>query len=326
MRIALISTVKNEEGTILQHLAYHRFLGVTDFFIFLDHSSDGTKDKIAELPSLTLNENLTYEDLLPFNQDKPELDLALIQRFYATHLGMRQILNANMALAMCRQAGIDWLLQLDQDELICLHKTRVEEGALERFLSSLDEDVGAVSFQNLELVPNRIEAEYAFEGRLFKNHAVDASNPDWPKSRIYNPFTKGMTPAGWFWGHSSGKLALRPNRNAYFISSHQCQTDGKIIKAQFLLHYNISTFKQFLNKYRNFAHYPNRPRARPLRMLLINVVNKGGFSDEFLLDYFREHILYTEEDIELIRRLDERAVVEITAVSDFFSQRFANGL
>jgi hypothetical protein len=321
VRIALISTVKNEEETILQHLEYHRFLGVTDFYIFLDHSSDGTKDKIATLPSITIYENLAYEDLLPFNRDKPELDLEQIQGFFATHLGMRQIFNANLALAMCRQAGIDWLIQLDQDELVCLDKTRVEESALEVFLSSLEEDVGAVSFRNVEVVPTKVETTSVFEGRLFKNQDADASDPGWPKSQIYNPFTKSRAQAGWFWGHSSGKLALRPGRNAYFISSHQCHTSGRIINAEYLLHYNIANFKQFLNKYRNFAHYPKRPRARPLRMLLIEVVNRGGFSDGFLLDYFREHILYTKEDIERIHRLDEHAILEITAVSDFFSQR-----
>ena len=42
---------------------------------------------------------------------------------------------------------------------------------------------------------------------------------------------------------------------------------------------------------------------------------------EFLLEYFREHILYSEEDIERIQNLDAYALLEITAVSDFFSKR-----
>ena len=321
MRIACVHTVKNEEDVILHNIEYHSHIGVTDFYLFLDDSSDNTKDKIRTVPHICYFEDLTYQDLLPFVEDKPELDLELIEDYFSTHLGLRQVCNANMVLEICRNEGIDWLVHLDPDELICIDETRVEEDSLKLFLSSLDGSVDAVSFVNLEVMPTKTDVDFVFEDHLFKNNSAIRIQSGWPKSKLFNPFTNSYMPAGWFWGHSSGKLAVRPRSSSYFTSSHQCYVEGDRISSRFLLHYNIYSLNQFLNKYRNFANYPNRRRARPLRLLLRDVVNSDRFSERYIAEYYEKHIKYSESDIELIRKMDSGAIREIRSVSDFFAQR-----
>ena len=82
MRIALVSTVKNEANRIVQRLAYDQHLGVTDFFIFLEGSSDGSRGRIQDLPGLTIFEGLTYQDLLSYGQGKPGLGLTAVEPLF----------------------------------------------------------------------------------------------------------------------------------------------------------------------------------------------------------------------------------------------------
>src|SRR4051794_16982569 len=102
MRIGCIYTAKNEEQLILQNIQYHRFLGVTDFFVFLDHSTDRTRELVQGVPNLRIFENRSYADLLPYLEGRPALDLELVGKRFAEHNGVRQICHANMALELCR--------------------------------------------------------------------------------------------------------------------------------------------------------------------------------------------------------------------------------
>ncbi len=321
LRIACVYMVRNEEAMLPHNITYHKFIGVTDFFVFLDHSTDGTKSKIQTVHNLRYFEDLPYQELLRYNLNKPNLDLELMRQHFSTHSSLRQVLNVNMALEMCKIEGIDWLILLDPDELVCIDEEKIEKDSLKGFLADLDKSVGAVRFRNIEVVPTRMEVGHIFEGHLFKSYRVNGEVRGLPKSQLFDPFTNTMAPAGWFWGHSSGKLAVRPCRDSYFISSHQCYTYGETVSKDYLLHYNIYSYRQFLNKYRNFSDYPNRRNARPLRLLLRDLVNSGSFSDGFLVDYYKKNVMYSEEDIELIRSLMEDAFHEIYSVSDFFSDR-----
>ena len=83
-----------------------------------------------------------------------------MEPFFATHLGMRQILYTNRALALCGAEGIDWMLFLDQDEVLCLDPRRAAQDSLQVFLGGLNPAVGAVHFHNLELLPTSL-AGYA---------------------------------------------------------------------------------------------------------------------------------------------------------------------
>jgi hypothetical protein len=324
MRIGLTTTVKNEEHVIQQHIRYHTYIGVTDFIIFLDYSTDGTKDKIKNLCNPYVFENLTYQDLLQYIKHKPHLNLQLIENNFTTHFGIRQTCHSHVTSEICNHEGIQWLIHVDPDELVYIDQGGIRKNGLQRFLSGLDNSVKAVSFTNLEVVPTRIKVDFAFQDYLFKNHVIDGARKGLPKSLVFNPFTNSMTTSGWFWGHSSGKLATRVGFDSYLTSSHQCVTDGKIVSKDYLLHYNIYSYRQFLSKYRNFGNYPQkrshgRP-VRPLRVLLTDIVNSERFSDDYLLDYYKKYVMYSERDIDVIKKMFRNALLEIDAIADFCSE------
>ena len=144
MRIGCIFTIKNEEGLIKHNMLYHRHIGVTDFFAFLDHSTDNTKNILSSMPDTRVFENMSYDELLPYSIDKQELNHDLIKEKFFAHNGIRQILHANMALDICRKEGIDFLIHIDPDELICIDPEIVLKNCLKSYLKDLPDNVGAV--------------------------------------------------------------------------------------------------------------------------------------------------------------------------------------
>jgi hypothetical protein len=323
LRIGCVFTLKNEEDLIAPNIRYHRFLGVTDFFAFLDYSTDRTKSILQATPNVRIFENLSYADMLPYSLNKPKLDLDLIREKFEAHNGVRQIFHANMALELCRREKIDWLISIDPDELICLDTNHVGKDSLKDYLLSMGKSVGALIFRNIEVVPTRVEAAYPFEDRLFKNAELGGDSSGLPKTEVFDPYTGVCVPAGWYWGHTSGKLVVRVLSDSYFAHlTHLFQTEGDIKTADLLLHYNIFSYKQFVAKYCNFKDFPKftslgRP-VRPLRALFVKLANDSHLPKEYLMDYYKKYILYTAEEIETIRRKYDSAFVEISSISKFF--------
>lgn len=327
MRIGCIFTARNEEPLIGANIAYHRHIGVTDFFLFLDHSTDRTRAIAERVPGMRIYENIGLEELLPYSAARPGLDLGLIHRKFAEHNGVRQVLHANMALEMCRVEKIDWLLHIDPDELVCVNPRRVESHGLAEFLGALDPGVGALIFENLELMTMAFDPVCPFEGRLFKSQAVtEEAARGLPKTEALDPVTGARVPAGWFWGHTSGKLAARVLPRSHFTHFvHRFHTEDAIRTVPWLLHYNIASYPHFVSKYHNFCNFPaftslGRP-VRPLRTLLVSVVNEYGLPDAALAEFYRREIAYTPQEIETVRNRLQDGVIRLDSVAEWFQER-----
>jgi len=327
MRIGCIFTLKNEAELIAYNMLYHRHIGVTDFFVFLDNSTDDTKSTISSMPDTKVFENMSYDELLPYSLDKPELDHDLIREKFSAHNGVRQILHSNMALDICRKEGIDFLIHIDPDELICLNPDVVQEGSLKSYLENLPDSAGAVIFENIESVPMEIVSAFPFRDVLFKNTLPgNESFNNLPKTAVLDPYTGKVVQTGWFWGHTSGKLAVRVTPEAYFSHFvHSFHTNGQIIKEKYLLHYNILNFHHFLVKYKNFKDFPQFTsfghKVRPLRTLFVRLVNDTQETGEELMEYYKNHIKYTNQDIQIIEKELTSPFIEINAVSSFFREK-----
>jgi hypothetical protein len=324
MRTGCIFTLKNEEELIAYNMLYHRYIGVTDFFVFLDNSTDNTKNILSSMPDTRVFENLSYDELLPYSLGKPELDHDLIKEKFSAHNGVRQILHANMALDICRKEGIDFLIHIDPDELICLNLDVVKKGSLKNYLENLPDSAGAVIFENIESVPVEIAPAFPFGDILFKNTlSGDESFNHLPKTAVPDPYTGEMVQTGWFWGHTSGKLAVRVTPESYFSHFvHSFHSNGKIIKEKYLLHYNILNFRHFLVKYKNFKDFPQFTsfghKVRPLRTLFVRLANDPQKTGEELIEYYKNHIMYNNLDIQIIKKELTAPFLEINAVSSFF--------
>lgn len=100
-RVLIVTTMKNEGPFILEWLAYHRAIGVTDFLIYTNDCTDGTDaflDLLAEKGLLDHREN-------PFRKMDMKPQHAALQAASETQLA----------------ADANWVIGMDVDEFINIH-------------------------------------------------------------------------------------------------------------------------------------------------------------------------------------------------------------
>ncbi len=165
MRIAFVSTVKNEEDLIAANIGFHTYIGGTDFLLYMDGSSDSTEAIARATPGTRVR----HSSLPAHLRGDPRFANLVVK--FDTHHTARQILNCYEAIDWGRGHGVDWMVSLDPDELICLDKNILRKDMLAEFLSALPDHVDAVTFPSLEVVPTGIECVDPFlECRWFKTN------------------------------------------------------------------------------------------------------------------------------------------------------------
>lgn len=100
-RVLIVTTMKNEGPFILEWLAYHRAIGVTDFLVYTNDCSDGT-DRMFDL--LQAKGHLTHKEN-PYREtgEKPQ------------HAAYHDASETDLA------AAADWVICMDVDEFINIH-------------------------------------------------------------------------------------------------------------------------------------------------------------------------------------------------------------
>jgi hypothetical protein len=143
-RTAIVTTMKNEGPFILEWLAFHRAIGVTDFLVYTNDCTDGT-DTFLEL--------LQARGLVQ-HRDNP---------FRATGLKPQHAaLQAAEAEDVIRKAG--WTICMDVDEFVNI---KLGDGRLPTLYAAME---AAAPGANM----------IALTWRLFGNADVDAFDPDTP--------------------------------------------------------------------------------------------------------------------------------------------------
>ena len=115
-RVLVVTTMKNEGPFILEWLAYHRSIGVTDFLVYTNDCTDGTDTMFELLQSKGLVEHAEN----PFRESGLKPQHAALQASESTDL--------------VKQA--DWLICMDVDEYINIH---VGDGTLDALFRAVPE-------------------------------------------------------------------------------------------------------------------------------------------------------------------------------------------
>ncbi|PRQ21622.1 hypothetical protein RchiOBHm_Chr7g0241271 [Rosa chinensis] len=85
-------------------------------------------------------------------------------------LFVKQSLNMEMAIVMARDAGMDWIIHLDTDEL--LHPAGAKEYSLRQLLLDVPGNVDMVIFSNYESSVERDDIKEPFTEFLLKNRTI----------------------------------------------------------------------------------------------------------------------------------------------------------
>ena len=305
--LALCMTVKNEEKLLAQNLRYHRAAGVDAFYIFDDGSTDGTVASVRSMPDVTISSSVDPALFL----DHPDFS-RVVARAHEL-ITARQVLNSHTAFQHAKAAGHQWMISLDADELLYLEDGRGIEGSLTRFFNTVRPEIDTILFKPAELIPCRMEAKNPFAENSFF-HTIPRRNG----REIHDPYSDKPQSINSFIGHAMGKSAARIRDHILHKTVHTfTSSDGRELnrfEARWLLHYNIHSFGNFIQKYQRFHGHPETyltgAKIEIPRSLWIRMVNDSHFDRDFLLDYYQRWVASDATGEDGVRQFEE--------VSDFF--------
>ncbi|KAK8705355.1 hypothetical protein V6N13_048958 [Hibiscus sabdariffa] len=157
-KICIVSTTSAGLEQILPWVFYHKVIGVSDFFLFVEGKaasplvSKGVKviNRTKELDEQQAKSRIWNETWLSKFFYKP----------CNYELFVNQSLNMEVAIVMSRDAGMDWIIHLDTDELI--HPAGAREYSVRQLLADVPEDVDTVIFPNYESSVERDDIKEPF--------------------------------------------------------------------------------------------------------------------------------------------------------------------
>jgi len=272
---AIIYTVKNEWETLRYSIPYYITQGSSRIFLFLDGTTDNSREETLTLDNVETRECASLEELPCIPDWVKALDPA-------HHMDHRKRINVLIAAEKARNMGIKWICSIDPDEMVIPNEGQTSIGAM---LGAVPLSVDQVLVPNLELLPMMTDDDNFFASqKLFLNRQDNVANI-WratnfilrrlmsPRqcSKIENTFyrltNRGLFPPvlinpltgtkiyrSLFLGYNNHKSFIRSDiAQNYNFNIHKWQKINKqirSIKKGRLLHYDLPTFKYYQKKFR----------------------------------------------------------------------------
>ena len=302
MRVALVLTVKNEARVLRNNLRYHRAIGAHHIFVYFDGTTDEGKATIQDLDYVTVQDSVaaaTYQQY------------AFLDKFTsqaAEHHTARQCLNTYDAQQQCAKMGIDWLISIDADELVCPNIDM--QVSLPEFFGDIAKGVEVVYLQTKEVLQRKSSYGNVFaEETLFKSVPTYQSRLKNIYKQFYNPCTKEKQRFSYWYGQTMGKGAIRIGQGVIPHNVHRYKKeDGstpRTRKVGFVLHYHAYDAQDFIKKFTNFSKHPDTflsgNAVESLKLLLRDVVNKSGMSEAALERYFEAQLMFQESEVKQLQ-------------------------
>ncbi|MCI0637008.1 MAG: glycosyltransferase family 2 protein [Actinobacteria bacterium] len=252
MRIGLVTCVRDEAEVLLPFLSYHRALGVTRFYVYLDRSRDASHEIVR-----------AFDGGVAIPRDR---------RADEPHITCLQLACADDALARARVDGLDWLLHLDVDEFAWGESpgaTALARGDLLRMLSGVRGDTEAVLLRTLEVVPHADLDDRPF----WLLHDVQDGGA--LERDVYDPGQHTVRTLARWLGHDQGKSVARVAADLQAATPH-LWTRRQGVRLPAILpiayerrgchyHFVVRGARHWRQKYRKLADDPATwPRGGPV--------------------------------------------------------------
>ncbi len=235
-------------GMVLEtFVRYHQAIGFSDFVILFDDPADPDIERAKTLPGVIPVPvdhavRKAWQRQRHYDQCKDHVDQTV---------GARQLLNIEYGFNVALQAGIDWLLHIDIDELLYIKSGDILGHA--EALENSDKDIAV--YHNFEAVPDGFDVDnYFTEVNLFKKpvamlraQKIDRSE-SWPAGRRYFNF------------YNNGKSLTRVSPGIYPLGAHRWAHENRELnKVIFfnpcVLHFSVCGYRYFEQKYRHRGNF-----------------------------------------------------------------------
>ncbi|KAL5760352.1 hypothetical protein ACOSP7_018864 [Xanthoceras sorbifolium] len=291
---------------ILPWMFYHKVIGVTTFFLFVEGKA-ASPDVSKVLESIPGVKVIYRTKELEEQQAKSRIwnETWLSSFFYKPcnyELFVKQSLNMEMAIVMARDAGMDWILHLDTDELI--HPAGGREYSLRQLLLDVPGNVDMVIFPNYESSVERDDIKDPFsEVSMFKKNYDHL-----PKDTyfgMYKESTRGNP--NYFLTYGNGKSVarirdhLRPNGAHRWHNYMKTPNEIKLEEAA-VLHYTYAKFSDLTSRRDRCGCKPTKEDVKRCFMLEFDrsaFIIASTATEEEMLNWYREHIVWGDKDLKM---------------------------
>lgn len=215
----------------------------------------------------------------------------------STHAGPsgvmeRQVENINQAIILAKQAKMDWLIQIDDDELIYTTES------LNLVLDSIDPGFSKIILFNHEILHTNNNVKNCFlECKTFKtNPNLLVKPPSWARPT-------------YFLFYSQGKIAVNLDAFKHCDSVHDFDVSyGSIYKYApiTILHYPCASYETWFKKYQKLDTWsnfwyddPKLPIKLPFHVQSRDIVNQNN--PKVSKEFFDSILATPEEEKQLIR-------------------------
>ncbi|KAJ9685508.1 hypothetical protein PVL29_017521 [Vitis rotundifolia] len=296
---------------ILPWMFYHKVIGVSTFFLFVEGkaASPNVSKVLESIPGVKV---IFRTKELEEQQAKSRIwnETWLSSFFYKPcnyELFVKQSLNMEMAIVMARNAGMDWILHLDTDEL--MHPAGATEYSLRQLLHDVPGNVDMVIFPNYESSIERDDIKEPFsEVSMFKKNYDHL-----PKDTyfgMYKESTRGNP--NYFLTYGNGKSAariqdhLRPNGAHRWHNYMKTPNEIKLEEAA-VLHYTYTKFSDLTSRRDRCGCKPTKEDVKRCFMLEFDraaFIIASTATEEEMLNWYREHIVWTDKalNMKLLRK------------------------
>ncbi|KAL6124964.1 hypothetical protein ACLB2K_077472 [Fragaria x ananassa] len=308
LRPKILITTSTSAGLdqILPWMFYHKVIGVSTFYLFVEGKAASPEvSKVLEsIPGVKV---IYRAKELEEQQARSRIwnETWLSSFFYKPcnyELFVKQSLNMEMAIVMARDAGMDWIIHLDTDEL--LHPAGAKEYSLRQLLQDVPGNVDMVIFPNYESSVERDDIKEPFtEVSMFKRNYDHV-----PKDTyfgMYKESTRGNP--NYFLTYGNGKSAariqehLRPNGAHRWHNYMKTPNEIKLEEAA-VLHYTYARFSDLTSRRDRCGCKPTKEDVKRCFMLEFDraaFIIASTATEEEMLKWYHEHIVWDDKDIKI---------------------------
>lgn len=253
--LALAMCIRNEENFLDANLTYHHALGVSRGYIFLDRCTDSSLEIVKKHAWAT-----------PVQWDRQSEE---------KYMSQYQLRCLTAAMEMAREDGCDWLMHVDADEFACgddrpellrlglrmLGLNKLEQarskGSLTSMLEKTDPKTQMIIMKPKDVIPYNLPTSDRFwDLHYFQLRGV-------LERSMLNPMTGKIKNFKNRIGNFHGKSIVRTSKAVKPISAHRWKStrNGEKFKTEikgFHYHFTVVNGRQWLEKYRKFAEYPDQ--------------------------------------------------------------------
>ncbi|RAL53842.1 hypothetical protein DM860_004313 [Cuscuta australis] len=305
-KICITTSTSGGLDQILPWMFYHKVIGVTTFFLFVEGKAASPEvSKVLEsIPGVKV---IYRTKELEEQQAKSRIwnETWLSSFFYKPcnyELFVKQSLNMEMAIVMAKDAGVEWIIHLDTDEL--LHPGGAREYSLRQLLLDVPSKVDMVIFPNYESSVERDDIKDPFtEVSMFKKNYDHL-----PKDTyfgMYKEATRGNP--NYFLTYGNGKSAariqehLRPNGAHRWHNYMKTPNEIKLEEAA-VLHYTYSKFSDLTSRRDRCGCKPTKEDVKRCFMLEFDrsaFIIASTATEEEMLNWYREHVVWTDKTLNM---------------------------